>query len=183
MKTLARLATVAVSGAALVLTAAGTGQAAGGTLIVNTGSNRCLEIDNSSKSNGALAQLWTCKGQRGAEWKFVEVGGSGDNTLYQVVNVNSGKCLEVADSRTDDGAPIQQWTCVKGLATQQWTYDGWNLTNKVGRYATVEKGPDGRPGTKNGARVVSSHYSQWVTHDPADASVLVPYDDQLRQAR
>ncbi|MEU8550757.1 RICIN domain-containing protein [Streptomyces roseoverticillatus] len=181
MKTLARLATVAASGAALVLTAAGTGQAAGGTLIVNTTSNRCLEIENSSKSNGAQAQLWTCNGQRGAEWKFVEIGGSGDNTLYQVVNVNSGKCLEVADSRTDDGAPIQQWTCVKGVKAQQWRNYNMLLVNEAGRYATVEKGPDGRPTGKNGARVVSSHYSQWVTQDPADRPV--PFDDQLRRAR
>ncbi|MER8186905.1 RICIN domain-containing protein [Kitasatospora sp. NPDC094015] len=36
-----------------------------------------------------------------------------------VVNANSGKCLEIADWRTDDGAPARQWTCTGG-ANQLW---------------------------------------------------------------
>ena len=35
------------------------------------------------------------------------------------VNVNSGKCLEVADWRTDNGAPVRQWDCT-GQPNQQW---------------------------------------------------------------
>lgn len=35
---------------------------------VNANSGKCLEIANSSKSNGARAQQWTCKGQAGAKW-------------------------------------------------------------------------------------------------------------------
>ncbi|MFD8753917.1 RICIN domain-containing protein [Kitasatospora sp. NPDC059577] len=39
---------------------------------------------------------------------------------YRISNVVTGKCLEVADWRTDDGAPVRQWTCTGG-ANQQWT--------------------------------------------------------------
>ncbi|TQE19226.1 hypothetical protein Sipo8835_39790 [Streptomyces ipomoeae] len=35
---------------------------------VNAHSGKCLEIENSSKRNGARAQQWTCKGQAGSKW-------------------------------------------------------------------------------------------------------------------
>ncbi|MFI0900382.1 RICIN domain-containing protein [Streptomyces sp. NPDC020983] len=47
----------------------------------------------------------------------------------QLVNQNSGKCLEVADWRTDNGAPVRQWDCTGG-ANQKWVpagfYYAWN---------------------------------------------------------
>ncbi|MFF2658115.1 RICIN domain-containing protein [Kitasatospora sp. NPDC058032] len=42
-------------------------------------------------------------------------------TLYfELRNAATGKCLEVADWRKDDGAPVRQWTC-HGGANQLWT--------------------------------------------------------------
>ncbi|MER7708811.1 RICIN domain-containing protein [Kitasatospora sp. NPDC097605] len=38
---------------------------------------------------------------------------------FSIVNLDSEKCLEVADWRTDDGAPVRQWKCTGG-ANQQW---------------------------------------------------------------
>ncbi|MFF8772278.1 RICIN domain-containing protein [Kitasatospora sp. NPDC015120] len=38
---------------------------------------------------------------------------------FSITNLGSEKCLEVADWRTDDGAPVRQWTCTGG-ANQQW---------------------------------------------------------------
>ncbi|WP_328940406.1 RICIN domain-containing protein [Streptomyces sp. NBC_00250] len=35
------------------------------------------------------------------------------------VNAYSGKCLEVADWRTDNGAPVRQWDCT-GQPNQRW---------------------------------------------------------------
>ncbi|WP_052682079.1 RICIN domain-containing protein [Saccharothrix sp. ST-888] len=37
----------------------------------------------------------------------------------QLVNENSGLCLEIADWRTDNGAPARQWPCTGG-ANQAW---------------------------------------------------------------
>ncbi|WP_243437982.1 RICIN domain-containing protein [Streptomyces sp. FH025] len=39
---------------------------------------------------------------------------------FELRNEATGKCLEVADWRTDAGAPVRQWTC-HGGANQQWT--------------------------------------------------------------
>ncbi|MGK5733214.1 RICIN domain-containing protein [Streptomyces sp. URMC 124] len=82
---------------------------------VNRNSGKCLEIENSSKSNGARAQQWDCSRQPGSKWMVT----SSDGVYVNIINVNSGKCLEVADSRRDDGAPVQQWTCA-GNDTQKW---------------------------------------------------------------
>jgi glucosylceramidase len=38
------------------------------------------------------------------------------NAWYQVTNVNSGKCLDVRDMSTADGALLQQWSCTGGAA-------------------------------------------------------------------
>ncbi|WP_406202619.1 RICIN domain-containing protein [Kitasatospora sp. NBC_01560] len=38
-----------------------------------------------------------------------------------VVNAHSGKCLEIADWRTDNGAPARQWDCTGG-ANQMWDF-------------------------------------------------------------
>ncbi|MFE6051488.1 RICIN domain-containing protein [Kitasatospora sp. NPDC056446] len=46
--------------------------------------------------------------------------------VYQIVNAATDKCLEVADWRTDNGAPVRQWTCTGG-DNQKWT-NGPGLT-------------------------------------------------------
>ncbi|MFE2725809.1 RICIN domain-containing protein [Kitasatospora sp. NPDC059327] len=43
-------------------------------------------------------------------------GGEGP---FRFINNSSLKCLEVADWRTDDGAPVRQWDCSSG-DNQQW---------------------------------------------------------------
>ncbi|MFB7469611.1 RICIN domain-containing protein [Kitasatospora sp. NPDC056184] len=48
--------------------------------------------------------------------------------LVAFVNAATGKCLEVADVRKDDGAPVRQWTCTSGN-NQKWTVYGSSLIN------------------------------------------------------
>ncbi|MEV6672057.1 RICIN domain-containing protein [Streptomyces sp. NPDC051162] len=114
------------------------------------GAGKCLEIENSSSSNGARAQQWSCGSQTGSYWKFRNRG----DGWYSLENF-SGKCLEVADSRTDNGAPVQQWSCA-GNDTQEWKfstgaghYGNFALVNRnSGKVLEVENSS-----TANGARV------------------------------
>ncbi|MEV7597730.1 RICIN domain-containing protein [Kitasatospora sp. NPDC089797] len=48
-------------------------------------------------------------------------GGFRTPSSSTLVNANSGKCLEIADWRTDNGAPARQWDCTGG-ANQRWDY-------------------------------------------------------------
>lgn len=51
-------------------------------------------------------------------------GGGGIDTArwYQVVNTNSGKCLDAADGGTSNGTALQQWTCHAGNNNQLWQF-------------------------------------------------------------
>ncbi|MBB5117584.1 RICIN domain-containing protein [Streptomyces eurocidicus] len=113
------------------------------TTLVNNWNWKCLEIDGSSQSNGARAQMWNCAGQAGARWKV-----QGDNGAYRIINRNSGKCLEIADSRTDNGAPVQQWSC-GDRDTQRWKFASSYIYNvNSGKVIEIDNGSDA-----NGARV------------------------------
>lgn len=64
----------------------------------------------------------------------------------------NGKCLEVADSRTDDGAPIQQRTC-NGAANQKWVF-----ANGVARNVNSDKCLD----VPFGTAAVGTAIEQWT---------------------
>ncbi|WP_204046463.1 RICIN domain-containing protein, partial [Acrocarpospora phusangensis] len=59
---------------------------------------------------------------------------------YQVVNVNSGKCVDAAGWGTGNGTAVQQWTCGSAQNNQQWqfrsTSDGFYQV--VGRNAPAQ---------------------------------------------
>lgn len=98
-----------------------------GLLIIN-GSGKCLEIANSSAANGADAQQWSCVGQRGALWELIKAQGVAGDGYYWIRNVYSGKCLEIENSWTHNGAQAQQWTCTIGATGQIWRTGGLSWT-------------------------------------------------------
>ncbi|MDI1465156.1 RICIN domain-containing protein [Catellatospora sp. KI3] len=60
-------------------------------------------------------------------------GGIDPNAWYQVINTNSGKCLDDADWSTGNGASLQQWTCSAPAAANQL----WQLRPTSGGYYQV----------------------------------------------
>lgn len=49
-------------------------------------------------------------------------GGISPSTWYQVVNTNSGDCVDDANGSTANGAAIQQWSCGTGNINQEWQF-------------------------------------------------------------
>ncbi|MEX0171256.1 RICIN domain-containing protein [Streptomyces sp. LMG1-1-1.1] len=64
-----------------------------GYLIYNRHSGKCLEVKGWSRDNGAAIGQWDCHGGVNQQW-MVRYPGENWVTL---VNVNSGKCLEIGD--------------------------------------------------------------------------------------
>jgi arabinan endo-1,5-alpha-L-arabinosidase len=72
---------------------------------------------------------------------------------YELVSVNSGKCLAISGSSTANGAAAVQWTC-NASAGQLWT-----KAATIGGYVTFTKvnsgqcldGPAPAPRTSNGS--------------------------------
>ena len=79
--------------------------------IINVHNNQCVSIPNSSTADGQASFVQQCTG--GAYQIFTLVPSTSPvfAGAYQLVNVNSGKCLAVGGARTDLGALVIQWTC------------------------------------------------------------------------
>lgn len=62
--------------------------------------------------NGASVQLWTYGGGTNQQWLPTDRG----NSTFTFTARNSGKCLDIADASSADGARIQQWACHNGAS-------------------------------------------------------------------
>jgi glucosylceramidase len=49
-------------------------------------------------------------------------GGISSSTWYQVVNANSGDCVDDTNGSTSNGAAVQQWACTSGNTNQEWQF-------------------------------------------------------------
>ncbi|MEV4561907.1 RICIN domain-containing protein [Kitasatospora sp. NPDC049285] len=96
--------------------------------IQNINSGQCVVTQGYTE--GARAFQYYCDNYDDQKWWFHPDSG---DVGFQVSNENSAQCLEVADWRTDNGAPVRQWTCTGG-ANQKWKirsngWAGWELIN------------------------------------------------------
>lgn len=68
---------------------------------------------------------WTCNGHPDQQWALHQYATAPDgNKLYQIINKQSGKCMEVVEDIPFNGTGVDQYTCGSGsldtLATQLW---------------------------------------------------------------
>ena len=81
-----------------------------------SGSNQVLDVVGGGKDNGVNVNSWSSNGPNWQKWQFVRT----ENGIYKIINVNSGKCLEVAGQDTNvNGGNVQQWDYVGGN-NQKW---------------------------------------------------------------
>ncbi|MFI9761705.1 RICIN domain-containing protein [Streptomyces sp. NPDC051963] len=81
-----------------------------GSLVVGTQSSRCLDINNSTITNGTQAELWDCNGGRNQSWTY---------TSRKELVVYGNKCLDAYNLGTTNGTKVAIWDC-NGQANQQW---------------------------------------------------------------
>ncbi|WP_275001463.1 cellulase family glycosylhydrolase [Promicromonospora iranensis] len=117
----------------------GTGQS-GSVAVVGAASNRCLDIPNSSTTNGTQAQLWDCASRSSQTFARSSAG---------ELKVN-GKCLEAAGWGTTNGTKAAIWDCTGG-ANQRWTVNSnGTITNVHNRLCLDANGG----GTANGTQII-----------------------------
>ena len=77
---------------------------------------KCLEVKGArSTANGAPVELWACNGGANQQWTA-----SNGN----LVNPQSGKCLDVSGSNSADGTQLDIYTCGNQQPNQLWTLPG-----------------------------------------------------------
>ncbi|MFD7293105.1 endo-1,4-beta-xylanase [Streptomyces sp. NPDC059897] len=76
--------------------------------IKGVGSGRCLDVPNSSTTDGTQLQLWDCSGGTNQKWSYTDAG---------ELRVYGNKCLDAGG--TGNGAKVQIYSCW-GADNQKW---------------------------------------------------------------
>lgn len=84
---------------------------------VNQNGGNCLDLPNSSTTNGIQLLQYSCNSGANQRFTFTPVAASSD--LYTIGTLTAGKCVDVNGASTADNATIIQWTCHSGT-NQQW---------------------------------------------------------------
>lgn len=98
--------------------------------VVNHSSGKCLDVSAYSTANGAAVQQWTCHGDTNQRFTLRPVTALGNSQDYQLVAVNSGKCVDVSNVSTTAEAKIHQWTCDTGSTLTTKKNQIWRLLGK-----------------------------------------------------
>jgi hypothetical protein len=101
----------------------GGGGGTGTSIIRGVGSNRCLEVPNSSMTNGVQMDIWDCNGGSNQSWTY---------TSAKELRVYGNKCLDVAGATaTAPGTKVELWDC-NGGSNQQWNINSNGTITGVG---------------------------------------------------
>jgi Ricin-type beta-trefoil lectin domain len=113
-----------VAGVALVvpsLAQAGALMADGTNRIVGGQSGRCIDLPNSTQTNGTQAQLYDCNGTAGQAWTY---------TSSKQLQVYGTKCLDANGRGTTNGTTVIIWDC-NGQPNQQWNLNAGSTITGV----------------------------------------------------
>ncbi|MGC4854936.1 RICIN domain-containing protein [Micromonospora sp. DT4] len=116
----------------------GGGSQQGGQLVGGQ-SGRCVEVPNSSTTNGTQAQLWDCGGGSNQRWT---------STASKQLMVYGNKCLDASGAGTANGTQVIIWDC-HGGANQQWNINAnGTVTNGQSGLCLDANGAGSANGTK-----------------------------------
>ncbi|OUD04649.1 ricin-type beta-trefoil lectin domain protein [Streptomyces swartbergensis] len=109
--------------------------------IVGAASARCLDVPNSSQTNGTQLQLWDCLDQTSQKWARTDAG---------ELRVYGNKCLDAEASGTSAGTRAIIWDC-HGGQNQRWN------VNANGTITSARSGlclDANNAGTANGTQAI-----------------------------
>src|SRR6266568_623070 len=104
--------------------------------IVSVNSGKVFDVSGASQADGAPVIQYTYQNGANQQWYFKTVGLVNGQEAYQIVNVNSGKVLDVTGASQADGTPLQQWSS-SGGTNQQWFLNPVGLVNWQEAYEIV----------------------------------------------
>jgi hypothetical protein len=133
--------TSVAAGQAVLLTVAGTDGGSQGRQIVGGQSGRCVDVPNSSTTNGTQVQLWDCGGAANQSWTA---------TSGRALTVLGGKCLDALNRGTTNGTQVVIWDC-NGQTNQQWSINSNGTITGVQSNLCLDA--NGR-GTANGTKLI-----------------------------
>jgi hypothetical protein len=110
-----------------------------GAQIVGGQSGRCVDVPNSTTTNGTQVQLWDCSGGANQRWT---------HTASRQLTGNGNKCLDASGAGTTNGTMVIIWDCHGGL-NQQWNVNAnGTITNAQSGLCLDANGGTAANGTK-----------------------------------
>ncbi|MFI7604291.1 RICIN domain-containing protein [Micromonospora sp. NPDC049366] len=110
-----------------------------GAQLVGGQSGRCVEVPNSSTTNGTQVQLWDCGSGTNQRWT---------STAGKQLTVYGNKCLDASGAGTTNGTQVIIWDCHGGL-NQQWNVNAnGTITNAQSGLCLDANGAATANGTK-----------------------------------
>ncbi|WFF04245.1 ricin-type beta-trefoil lectin domain protein [Micromonospora sp. WMMD964] len=119
----------------------GGGSGTGQGQLVGGQSGRCVEVPNSSTTNGTQTQLWDCGSGANQRWT---------HTSGRQLTVYGNKCLDASGNGTANGTQVIIWDC-HGGTNQQWN------VNTNGTVTNVQSGlclDANGAATANGTKII-----------------------------
>jgi glucosylceramidase len=100
---------------------------AGNYYIIAKSTQLYLAIENNGTGDGVKVVQRSLANSNEFKWTITNLGGG----FYKIINLNSGKALDVEGVSTSNGANIHVWTYVAG-SNQQWQFNQVEATAKNG---------------------------------------------------
>ena len=100
--------------------------------------NKVLDCANGGKSSGTNVWLWESNGTGAQKWYFRPYKANNGKTYYRIVNIASGKALDVSGGNRANGANIQIFS-QNGTAAQNWSLKLWDAVISNGAYRAESK--------------------------------------------
>jgi endo-1,4-beta-xylanase len=105
----------------------GGGNPGTGTVVRAVAANKCLDVPNSTTTNGTRVQIWDCHTQSNQQWTYSSA------QELSVYTGTSRRCLDASGAGTANGTQVIIWTC-HGGANQKWN------RNSNGTITNVQSG-------------------------------------------
>lgn len=112
-----------------------------------------VDIKNGTKSSGANVQLYKSNGTNAQKFRFEYVDG-----YYQIINIGSGKVIDVEDGNLVPTTNVQQWSSSKTNDNQLFTV----VVNEDGSYAFISKSTGLALDVKNGKAQNGSNVQGYI---------------------
>ncbi|MGC5382178.1 RICIN domain-containing protein [Micromonospora sp. DT68] len=107
--------------------------------LVGGQSGRCVDVPNSTTTNGTQTQIWDCSGGTNQRWT---------HTTGKQLTVYGNKCLDASGAGTANGTAVIIWDCHGGL-NQQWNVNSnGTITNAQSGLCMDANGAASANGTK-----------------------------------
>jgi V8-like Glu-specific endopeptidase len=88
--------------------------------IKHTASGLCLGAENGGTSNGTKIELQTCDNSNKQLYTMSSNGSTSSVRDFKMVNVNSGRCVDLDAGSSSNGASIKIWECDSTNANQNF---------------------------------------------------------------